>query len=98
MASLLPLLLLQRSATTFGGVVQRKQRAPKVRELERDWAPVLTTSGGLKHGTRRVTLTRLVSLAMPSDELRLQGWLEQSLTPHSTQCRSFRRRSSQPVT
>jgi len=25
-------------------------------------------------------------------------WLEQSLTPHSTQYRSFRRRSSQPIT
>jgi len=27
-----------------------------------------------------------------------QGWLEQSLTPHSTQYRSFRRWSSQPIT
>ena len=26
------------------------------------------------------------------------GWMEQSLTPHSTQYRSFRRRSSQPIT
>ena len=28
----------------------------------------------------------------------LASWLEQSLTPHSTQYRSFRRRSSQPIT
>jgi len=26
------------------------------------------------------------------------GWMEQSFTPHSTQYRSFRRRSSQPIT
>jgi len=25
-------------------------------------------------------------------------WIEQSLTPHPTQYRSFRRRSSQPIT
>jgi len=30
--------------------------------------------------------------------LVLDGWLEQSLTLHSTQYRSFRRRSSQPIT
>ena len=31
-------------------------------------------------------------------KLLRHGWMEQSLTPHSTQYRSFRRRSSQPIT
>ena len=49
-------------------------------------------------GIQRTALSTKENSSEVSAACCCPDWLEQSLTPHSTQYRSFRRRSSQPIT